>query len=156
MNLHDIPPVQRLLLIDDDADFRWTLHEALLEFGPPCRLHEATTAEQAETMLFREGPGGEWVFPDAILLDLELPGMDGLEFLGHIRTAPMLQDLPVVVLTGLEDPSLSDRARQAGAVGYVLKTGSLREMVEKISELLWHSPTPAMHVTAAPRRRTSA
>jgi DNA-binding NarL/FixJ family response regulator len=65
--------------------------------------------------------------PDLVLLDLELPDIEGLSVLAQLRAAHPA--LPVLVVTMHEDPELMRRAVQAGAAGYVLKGASRRELL---------------------------
>ncbi len=84
-----------ILLVDDSpADIRLTL-EALKEARVTNRIHVAYTGEEALEHLRRP----EARRPDLILLDLNLPGMDGREVLEEIKTDPVLMVIPVVVLT---------------------------------------------------------
>ena len=83
--------VARLLLIDDDPAVSLTLSR-MLEF----RGHHVTRVESAETGLTL-ATGAP---PDAIILDMKMPQMGGLEFLRRLRGAPGLDRLPVGVITG--------------------------------------------------------
>ena len=83
--------VARLLLIDDDPAVSLTLSR-MLEF----RGHHVTRVESAETGL-NLATGTP---PDAIILDMKMPQMGGLEFLRRLRDAPGLERLPVGVITG--------------------------------------------------------
>jgi CheY-like chemotaxis protein len=83
--------VARLLLIDDDPAVSLTLSR-MLEF----RGHEVTRIESAEGGL-RLAIGTP---PDAIILDMKMPQMGGLEFLRRLRSEPGLEALPVGVITG--------------------------------------------------------
>jgi DNA-binding response OmpR family regulator len=59
--------------------------------------------------------------PDMVLLDLEMPNMDGFEVLKALRASPVHRDLPVIVVTGREDVDAVDRAFAAGATSFVVK-----------------------------------
>ena len=59
--------------------------------------------------------------PDMVLLDLEMPTMDGFEVLKALRASPKHRDLPVIVVTGREDVDAVDRAFAAGATSFVVK-----------------------------------
>jgi DNA-binding response OmpR family regulator len=63
----------------------------------------------------------ETVRPDVVLLDLEMPRMDGFEVLTHMRANPETARIPVIVATGREDVGAIDRAFQLGATSFVVK-----------------------------------
>ena len=75
--------------------------------------------------------------PDLILLDILMPVMNGLEFLGMIRTDERWADLPVVVLTAVKDDAWEQDIRALGVQGFVLKTGfSVEELLGVIRQHL--------------------
>ena len=102
----------RLLLIDDDPAVSLTLSR-MLEF----RGHEVTRSESAETglALAIRTP------PDAVILDMKMPQMGGLEFLRRLRAEPGLATLPVGVITGdyfLGEAILQELATLGASVRY--------------------------------------
>ena len=102
----------RLLLIDDDPAVSLTLAR-MLEF----RGHQVTRIESAETGLAHaiRNP------PDALILDMKMPQMGGLEFLRRLRTEPGLDALPVGVITGdyfLGDAILQELGKLGALVRY--------------------------------------
>ena len=102
----------RLLLIDDDPAVSLTLSR-MLEF----RGHQVTRVESAEAGLSIavDAP------PDAIILDMKMPQMGGLEFLRRLRTSPGLERLPVGVITGdyfLGDAVLQELGQLGASVRY--------------------------------------
>lgn len=122
-----------ILIVDDDADNREILARLLARDGNKTAC--AATGKQAMDLLGT-------VNPDLVLLDIRMPGMDGIEFLGVIRSYRRWQNLPVIVLSGLPE---DDRERAAKyGVRHVLQKGSLdfdglRQMIK--SELNIPSPT---------------
>jgi two-component system, chemotaxis family, chemotaxis protein CheY len=69
--------------------------------------------------------------PDAVILDLMMPDMDGPSFLEVIRSYLRLQRLPVVVLTGLPDGPMAQRARDLGVTSVLVKTKATFEDIER-------------------------
>ncbi len=102
----------RILLVDDDPILR--------EFA---LVHLAT--ETAEVKVVGDGDEAlallaRWP-ADIVLLDLEMPRMDGFEVLKRLSESDALRDLPVIVVTGREDIGAIDRAYAAGATSFVAK-----------------------------------
>ncbi len=115
-----------VLVVDDDADTRLRLRQALEKLG-------WTVAEAANGQVALDAIADS--VPRLILLDLAMPVMDGFEFLGRLREQPGCGTVPVVVLTVL-DLSLEDRRRLRGA-NQVLNKGSvsLNELTAKLSAI---------------------
>ena len=111
----DSRPVQILLVEDNPADARLT-QEAIRDTDFQYRLHLAEDGEEAMEFLMKEGDFADAPRPDLILLDLNLPGMDGREVLAEVKGDDSLGSIPVVVLTtstAQQDPALFLRpARQ--------------------------------------------
>jgi len=91
-------PMEILLVEDDLEDARMTI-EALEQGHVKCRVSLVRDGEEAVTFLRREGVFRRAPRPDLILLDMQLPKMDGREVLAKIRVDEKLQGIPVVVLT---------------------------------------------------------
>jgi len=62
------------------------------------------------------------VRPDVLLLDVMMPGMDGLEVLRRVRSIPAYEDLPVIMYSALSDQATMDTAMERGAQGYLVKS----------------------------------
>src|SRR5450432_3128625 len=90
-----------LLVEDSPGDVRLT-QEAFREANKTIRLHVAFDGVEAMAFLRREGPHARAPRPDFILLDLNLPRMDGREVLGHIKADDSLKTIPVIILTTSE------------------------------------------------------
>ena len=91
-------PVQILLVEDNPADARLT-REAIGETDFQHRIHWVEDGEEAMEFLQNEGEYEDAPRPDLILLDLNLPGMDGREVLAEVKSDDDLGMIPVVVLT---------------------------------------------------------
>jgi len=95
------PPVTKLqvLLVEDSpGDVRLT-REAFRDADPSIHLHVASDGVEAMAFLRHEGPHVNAPRPDLILLDLNLPKMDGREALVHIKKDDNLKAIPIVILT---------------------------------------------------------
>jgi chemosensory pili system protein ChpA (sensor histidine kinase/response regulator) len=80
--------------------------------------------------------------PDAIVLDLSMPRMDGFEFLRLLRATPGLSDVPVVVSTARADARTAERVGPLGVRHYLVKaTHSMSELLDAVRESLPPPPT---------------
>lgn len=98
-------PVRSILLVDDDATMVEVLRHRLSSLG--FRIQSATSgAEGLEMVRARR--------PDLVLLDLQLPDVDGLSVCQQLCDDPETCTIPVIILSGLERPDIVRRARAAG------------------------------------------
>jgi DNA-binding NtrC family response regulator len=110
--------VPRILLVDDDETIRDTLYE-LLSAEYVCQTAE--TAEKAFARLEADQY-------DVVLTDISMPGLSGLELLGHVRQK--FPDTPVIIVSGIGDQEHAQGLIRLGAFDFLLKPFSL-EVVEK-------------------------
>jgi CheY-like chemotaxis protein len=110
-----------VLLVDDDPDCRMILKDAISSSGVRHHILEAADARSALRCLRGEGEWARSPRPGLIYLDLEMPGMNGIELLQCIKDDPALRDIPVVMLTGVSDENLMRQAAEIGANSYTIK-----------------------------------
>jgi len=108
-------------LVDDDPDGRILLRDALEATGLVGEVREAACGEEALEFLFGPGRSAEGGRPDLILLDIEMPGIGGQATLVRIKGDPDLREIPVVILTGVNDNGQMRLAAANGANSYTLK-----------------------------------
>ncbi len=110
-----------VLFVDDESRILEVYGKRLAWRGIPARL--ATSAKEALAEIdARE--------PDVVVLDVRMPGMDGLEALAEIRkTHPKV---PVIMLTGHSSEESATRGRELGAFDYLIKPVALEDLLEKI------------------------
>ncbi len=121
--------VRRVLVVDDSATTR-ELERALLR-AAGFEVVAVADGEQAWLALT-----GDTRF-DVVLSDVEMPRLDGFALLGRIRSTPRLAQLPVVLVTALEDPSDKQRALDMGASAYIVKSGfDEDQLLDVIADLL--------------------
>ena len=113
-----------LILIVEDNDKNMKLVRDLLQFKG-YRTLEAVTAEQGIDLAAEHRP-------DLILMDVQLPGMDGVEALGRLKADPGTAAIPVVALTAFA--MKDDRERFSGFDGYVVKPINIRELPDQVRE----------------------
>ena len=95
----DLTPVIEILLVDDDPGDVLMTREVFEQSASPRRLSVVSDGESAMDYLYKRGKHTAAVRPDLVLLDLNLPRMDGREVLAELKSDPLLRTIPVVVLT---------------------------------------------------------
>ena len=121
------------VLIVEDNPANMTLAVFLLQSVGHTVLR-ATDAEAGLTLARDERP-------DLILMDIQLPGMDGLEATGLLKHADTTRAIPVIALTALAMKGDEERIRAAGCDGYIAKPMRYREFLAAIATQL--APAPA-------------
>lgn len=102
----------RILAIDDDPIQR--------EFASVYLSTPSTTVDTTDSAISGLELLAEKIY-DIVLLDIDMPGMDGIAMLEAIRSTPLFANLPVVIVTGCEDVVSIDRAYAAGATSFITK-----------------------------------
>ena len=115
--------VQRanILLIEDNPDDVRLTQETLIDGKIENELLVAQDGVEAFAMLRCQGPYAGMPRPDLILLDLNLPKMDGHEFLAELRDDPILRAIPVIILTTSEASEDIRLTYELDAVCYITK-----------------------------------
>jgi CheY-like chemotaxis protein len=106
----------RILLVDGDIASRYRLRLALRARG-----HEVETQASAEPVLRRLTDSTAGAMPDLLLLSNQLPGMSGIEVVQRLRTRPTMRELPIVLCTGSDDPTLAAIAQRDPKVAILRK-----------------------------------
>jgi two-component system, cell cycle response regulator DivK len=120
-------PGELILLVEDNEKNRKLAHDVLVHQG--YRVTDAESAEEA-LRLVREQP------PSLVLMDIHLPGMDGITALRQLRADPATQSIPVMAVTA--SAMTHDRAKimAAGFDGYQSKPISVKPFLAAVRELL--------------------
>ena len=127
----------RILVIDDDTKLT-DLLQLVFEskgFGVTIANSGVQALESLETEL-----------PEAVLLDLMMPGMSGLEVCQRIRANPRTSNVPVVVLTAKTGTKSKQELLKAGATDYLVKPVPLNDLVSRIGALVANTGPPAATV----------
>lgn len=133
-------PIEILLVEDNHIDVRFT-QEALKEGKVSNRLHVARDGEEALDYLFQREAFKDAVRPDIILLDLNLPKIDGREILATIKSDPSLRRIPVVVLTTSKADEDILRSYDLNVNCYITKPVDMYQFVEVVKAIdnFWFS-----------------
>jgi two-component system, cell cycle response regulator DivK len=118
---------KRILVVEDQPDNRRILRDLLGNAG--YELIEAETGEEALTAL-------EAQRPDLILMDIQLPVMDGYEATRRIRSNPDLKSIPIIAVTSYALAGDEAKALAVGCNAYVTKPFSPRALLAKVQEHL--------------------
>ena len=118
---------RRVLVVEDNL-LNMELVSDLLE-AAGYEVLQAGTGEQAIEIARAEGP-------DVVLMDIDLPGMNGLEAAKVLKADDRTRDIPVAALTAFAMSGDEQRAKEAGCVGYLTKPIDTRRFADQVSELL--------------------
>lgn len=113
----------------------------LIERTPDFEL--CGTAESAEVALVELDEGGRGYGCALVVTDLSLPGINGIEFVRQLQA--LRPDLPTVVISGHDDPSVIRRAREAGAVAFLGKADLPARLVETLRRAV-EAPSAALPI----------
>ena len=113
---------EKTILVIEDNEMNMKLMRAVLKAGK-YRMLEATDAETG-LRLVREH------HPDLILMDIQLPGMDGLSAAQIIKADPDIKGIPIFALTGFAMQSDREKAMGIGLDGYIVKPFSVKTLLE--------------------------
>ena len=127
-------PIEILLVEDNPGDVRLT-QEAVRETKVHNNLHVVTNGYDAMAFLHHEGRFAEVPRPDLILLDLNMPGMDGREVLRQVKSDDKLRRIPVVIITSSQAEEDILRAYDLQASCYVTKPVDLDQFVKVVKSI---------------------
>lgn len=119
---------QTILLVEDDPFLSSVLRMKLEKEA--FKVVRAADGEEALNFLTDQG-----IKPDLVLLDLILPKKNGFEVLESIRHDPLLEKLPVIIISNLGQPSDIERGKALGVIDYFIKARlSVEELVSKVKQ----------------------
>ena len=126
-----------ILLVEDDTADQKLIKSMIAKQELAYDLCVACSAEEALAVLrssksSNRGP----TLPDLIILDLNMPGMGGREFLKHIKTSERLKQIPVVILTCSASELDVQDSYKLQAAGFITKPAGLVELEQVISEIM--------------------
>lgn len=112
-----------ILIVDDDATNRRILESVFAREG----LATMSAGSGAEALTLAESTP-----PDAVVLDLMMPGMDGYEVCRRLKLSRSLRNIPVLFLSAVDDPESRAQGLDVGGVDFMLKTTSPRELIARL------------------------
>ncbi len=114
-----------IFVVDDEVDILRTLEFRLKKVG-------------YEVVLFKDGKSAlEAVYnkkPDLILLDIQLPGIDGYEFCRIAKSDPEIKEIPIIFLTATRKSDVAEKTRELGAEDYLIKPFEVQELLAKMEK----------------------
>ena len=120
--------MKKVLLIDDEKDFCFCTKEALELTGS----YKVFVANDGKKGMH----AARWHGPDLILLDLVMPGIDGVEALERLKAEEKTRSIPVVILTALYNEGSKARTADLGAVDYIVKPVDMDVLDSRIRKAL--------------------
>ena len=121
-----------IIIADDHPLFRNALFQSVHMAISGANLIEADSLNALLTVLSKEQE------PDLLLLDLKMPGTNGLS--GLIQLRAEYPDLPIVVISASEEPSVVTQVRSHGAFGFIPKSSDMRELIKALTQVLNGEP----------------
>ena len=118
-------PDKKILLVDDDEDMLMLTSRWLTKAGYDVKC--ALSGQEALQMI----GGGSF---DLVLMDLSMPGMDGIETLRAIRSAEDTAAVPVMFLTGMDDDTAQADAGALNPAGYISKSGGKQKILDTLAD----------------------
>jgi two-component system chemotaxis response regulator CheY len=119
---------KNLLVVDDSATTRMLI-SLTLKKGESFNIIEASNGSEAVARLDSESV-------DMVLTDINMPEMNGLELISHIRSQHSKQNIPIIVITTMGEESDRDKGLSLGANAYILKPISGAKLQSLVEELL--------------------
>jgi len=118
----------RTVLVVDDNELNQKLMQGILKVAN-CQMEWAINAQTGIQMAKR-------LKPDLIIMDIQLPDMDGIEAVRHIKKEPELSLTPVIAVTGYSVDEKQIDAMSAGCAAIIAKPIAVRDFIKKLNELL--------------------
>jgi CheY-like chemotaxis protein len=121
-----------LFLADDDADDRLLMKEAIKAIDPSIEIVESENGQELLTVLQSQTVLDRCL----IILDMNMPKMNGLETLSNLRIIPRLASLPTVMLSTSGNPDMIDFAKKLGALDYYIKPSNMDSLLNLCRHLI--------------------
>lgn len=120
--------MKTIFLVDDSATILLSIAAMLTKAG-----YDVDKAANAEEALKKLGGG---IKPDLLITDLNMPGMNGIEFIKEVRKLPAFRFMPILFLTTESQQSKRMEAKAAGASGWIVKPAKAEELLAAIKMVM--------------------
>ena len=127
LNTDNVSEKKKILIVDDD-EIQLMVAEVILDSEYDVKI--AKSGEKALEHLYKG------LIPNLILLDILMPEMDGFEVYNRIRAISLLQNIPIVFLTSVEEPAKVQQAVEIGAADYIVKPYVKENLLSRISNAI--------------------
>jgi CheY-like chemotaxis protein len=124
--------VPMLLHVEDEDGSAFLFRSAVREAGLTALVFRVSNGEEALAFLRRSGPYTQAERPQLMVLDLNLPKIDGLSVLSRMRSDESLRSIPVIVISTSSRPADRDKAFSLGAKHYIVKPDSFEALTEQV------------------------
>lgn len=126
--------VPMLLHVEDEDGAAFLFRSAIREAGIGAIVFRVSNGEEALAFLRKSGPYANAERPQLMVLDLNLPKIDGLSVLNRMRNDESLKTIPVVVISTSSRQADMDKAKSLGARHYIVKPDSFEKLTEQVKE----------------------
>src|SRR5207247_229972 len=121
--------IKKVLIVDDEIEVVDLLKALIREKFPAWQIQSATNGFVAGRMI------GEF-YPDLVILDLMLPGVDGFGVCKQIRLDPLLNGIRILAITGYDSPEMRTKIMECGADDYLAKPMDNHVLIETLKKLM--------------------
>jgi DNA-binding response OmpR family regulator len=120
---------KKILVVDDEEEILSLIQKKLSASNFACMA----TSKGSETLSL-----AKTFNPDLLLLDIVMPGMDGYAIAREMKRDKATTNIPIIFLTGkeLEPRAINERVGEVGAIGFIMKPCSLKELLDKINSVI--------------------
>jgi CheY-like chemotaxis protein len=126
------------MMADDDEDDQLILTDAIRnQYKTQVRISAVANGAELLLTLHRTATAGE-ALPDVIMLDINMPVLDGLETLRQIKNNPLIRHIPVYIVTTLRNMDKLDMSLMQGAANFFTKPSNMNGYVRIIEEVMAH------------------
>jgi len=117
----------KILVAEDDSNLNWVYQSILEEAG-----YQVVTSENGREALDKV----HQIFPDLLLTDAILPGMDGFELAEAVRSNPATKEIPIIFISGVAEAADRERAARLGISQYLAKPVQVMELLTAVKTAL--------------------